>query len=69
MFFAMPRLSLVVVTGGYSLAVGRGLLTAVACFRAQAVGLMGFGSCAQVQQLWCTGLVTLRHVESSQTKD
>ena len=49
----MHRLSLVVVSGVCSLAVVHGLLTAMACFRAQALEPMGFSSCAQVQQLWC----------------
>ena len=54
----------------------RGLLIAVASLvvehRLQARSLQQLwhvGSRAQAQQLWCTGLVALRHVGSSQTRD
>ena len=57
-------LSLVAASGGYSLAAVRMLLTAVACLVAEH-WLEAHG----LQQLWCTGLVALRHVESSQTRD
>ena len=37
--------------------------------RARARGCMGFSRCAaQAQDLWCTVLVTLRHVKSSWTR-
>ena len=65
----MHRLSLVVVNGVCSLVAVHGLLAAVACFGAQALEHMRLSSRARVQRLWCTGLVTLRHVGSSQTKD
>ena len=58
--------SLVVVNGGYSLAVMCRLLIAVASL----VGSMGSGVWSvQAQQLWPESLAALRHVGSSQTKD
>ena len=57
-------LSLVAASGGYSLGAARMLLTAVACLVAE-----HWLEVHGLQQLWCTGLVALRHVESSQTRD
>ena len=69
-------LSLVAVSGDDSLAVVRGLLTAAASLVAkqwlQGTGLQQsqhVDSRAQAQQMWCTGLVALQHVGSSQTRD
>ena len=71
---------LVAASGGYSVAV-RGLLTVVASLatehrlqgsRASGVAAHGFfrcGSRARAQQLWRSGLVVLRQVESSWTRD
>ena len=54
---------LVVAIRGYSLVVVCGLLIAVAsCCRAWALGMLA-------QQLWCTGLVALQHVESPRTRN
>ena len=45
------------------------------CFRARALGLMGFSSCApggsrvQAQQPWCTGLAAPQHAGSPCTRD
>ena len=61
---AMEGLFLVAVSRGHSLVAVLGLLTAGASFAAEhrlsARGLL---------QLWHTGLLALRHVESSQTRD
>ena len=54
---------LVVAIRGSSLVAVRGLLIAgAACCRAWALGMLA-------QQLWCTGLVALQHVESSRTRN
>ena len=71
----LRRLSLVAVSGGYSLVVVHQLLIVVAslvCFRARALGNVGFSSCgtwaqelglpgpkAQAQQLWHMRLAAL----------
>ena len=40
------------------------------CYRAGAVGHVGFGSCvAWAPQFWLTGLGALQHVESTWTRD
>ena len=57
-------LSLVAARGGYALVAVRMLRTAVACLVAEH-WLKVHG----LQRLWCTGLVALRPVESSQTRD
>ena len=68
-------LSLVAVSGGYSLLWCAGVSLwwpLVAEHRLQARSLQQLwlaGSRAQAQQLWRTGLVALRHVRSSQTRD
>ena len=62
------RLSLVVASGGCSSL----RCTGFSCWRAQALGMQAseaVGSRAWAQQLWLTGLVALRQVESSQTRD
>ena len=70
-------LSLVASVRGYSLIAESGLLIVVASLLAEH-GLQGSlaqvaellpGCRAQAQQLWHTGLVTLRHVGSSQIRD
>ena len=50
------------MVGGYSLVAVQGLLFEVASL------VVEHSSRAQVQQLWCVGLVALWHVESSQTR-
>ena len=57
-------LSLAAASGGYSLVGVRLLLTVVACLVAEQ-RLTGHG----LHHWWCTGLVALRHAESSQTRD
>ena len=63
-FVAAYRLFLIGVSRGYFLVAVHGLLIAVASLAAEH-GLQ----VSQVQQSWCTGLVALRHVESSWTRD
>ena len=55
--------SLIVTSKGYSPFLVHGLLFEVASL------VVEHSSRAQVQQLWCVGLVALWHVESSQTRD
>ena len=66
-FVAAHGLSLIVASGGDSLVVMLpGLLIAVA-LTSLVVELRG--SRQQAQQLWCTGLVALSRVASSQTRE
>ena len=81
-FVAARRLSLVVVSGGYSLLRCTGFsLWWLLLLQSTGSRRVGFSSCstraqllwltgsrAQAQQLWCTGLVALRHVGSSRTR-
>jgi len=60
-----------VANGVYSLVVGHGFQGAqasvVAAGGLSILLILGFN--AQAQELWCTGLVAPRHMESSQTRD
>ena len=57
------RISVVVKSGSYSHCVAWALYCpAFSCCWGCALGV-------QTQKLWCTGLVALRHVESSRTRD
>ena len=68
-FITVCGLSLAAVSRGYCLAVGRGLLLAVA-FLVLEHRLLGFSSCStRTQLLWCMGLTAPLHVESSWTRD
>ena len=68
-FITVCGLSLAVVSRGYCLAVGRGLLLAVA-FLVLEHRLLGFSSCStRTQLLWRMGLTAPLHVESSWTRD
>ena len=64
MFIAVPGLSPVAATMSCSLVVMCGLLTVVASPVA-GDGFQGTGA----QELWHTGLVSLRHEEYAQTRD
>ena len=70
-FVAVCRLSLVVVSKGYSLVVVRGLLIVVAfLFAERGLRYLWFlGSRAQAHYLWHDDLVGLRYVRSSWTRD
>ena len=81
-FIAAPRLSLVVVSGGYSSLQRKGFsLWWLLLLQSMGSRHVGFSSCgmqaqqlqltgsrAQAQQLWHTGLVALWHVGSSRTR-
>ena len=69
-FVAARGLSLVVASGGYSSLWCTGFsFWWLLLLRSTGSRLTGFSSCGMwAQQLWCTGLVALRHVGSSWTR-
>ena len=70
-FIVVCGLSLVVVSGGYSLLWCMGFsLQWLLLLRSTGFRCMDFSSCGtQAQKLWHTGLVGLQHVGSSRTRD
>ena len=62
----MSRLSLVEVSGGYSL-FWRTVFSLQRLLLLQSSGCRHAGSRLQAQKLWCTGLVTPQHVGSTLT--
>ena len=61
--------SLVVLSRGHLSLRLWGLLAAVTPLVAE-LRLAGFSNCStRLHYLWCTGLVAVQHVESSQTRD
>ena len=64
----MSRLSLVEVSGGYSL-FWRTVFSLQRLLLLQSSGCRHAGSRLQAQKLWCTGLFDPQHVGSSRTRD
>lgn len=64
--------SLVAASVGWSPAARRPLGAEVSLatqLGSKAPGFIGFGSRAEAQELWCTGLAAVGFVESSRTRD